>query len=300
MFVGRFSAQMSVGLLVLFGGGLRFRLLPPTEPMMDAHVRWLRRRIIRRGVAAVAAVAFGASTLASATAVAMGAEVLAAAPWGLLAGQVAALAVVAWSMFTNPLDLRYLQGHLQEPRTFHRTAPDGADEALTARMVAHRFEEVATVWDATGSEPHAVFDVFATPRETVTAVHGRATGNVSLYSRLDDGRILVTDSVVTVPHSSLVLNHCPAEAESNALITSHLAMLETLGAAGIAVRADDPSIVVESLRIEHEAFRFLGPALGCFFNPTGGRYRMRLLVTPAADDLLELALSTPTTTLVAG
>jgi hypothetical protein len=256
---------------------------------MDPHVRWLRGRIVR-SLAQGAAAAYPGAFLLSLVCLrgATGASFLVAVPWAALSAQCLVAGAVVWAAFTNPLDVRYLRSRLARPRML-AVAPSTSQAAAALEPLAgHELTALATVWDTTDA-PQPLFDLFQTPRASVTVARHRATDACSVLSRLDDGRILVTDTVRTAPHRRLVLNQAHA-GDLGSLLASHLEGIGLLRQIGRTVEAADANLFVEFHAIEQVALQTLGPVLGPFYNPTLRPAPARFLARIGADELLGLAL----------
>ncbi|MEL7158063.1 MAG: hypothetical protein AAFN30_15905 [Actinomycetota bacterium] len=258
---------------------------------MDPHVQWLRRRI-RRSLIGQAVVVAVVGALATAGALTLAARpVSETVPWVLVGAQAALGALVAWSLFTNPLDLRYLSGHLATEPRFEAVVADDIDPAVVDVLAELRLRPLATIWDD-GETPRPAHDLFQSARQTVTAAWSRNGGGLSLYTRLADGRILVTDSTIVVPSRSLVVNFAPGLGDdyyAEDLVALHQEALTELARWQLPARPDDGGLFLEVLATEHAAYQALGPMLACFFSPTGSRHRLRLSVTPDPGELLDLA-----------
>lgn len=256
---------------------------------MDPHVRWLRRRILLSLPRSVG----GAYGLGSAICF-LGLDfltdgsLLSLIPWSLLAGQVLAGVGVAWALATNPLSLRYLRGHTSGPRSLRAVEPSHIDPELVEQLGRQKLTALATIWDDTAA-PVPAFDLFQTPKQTVTLARSRSTGSVALFSRLDDGRILLTDSIMTVPHGKLVVNLAAGD-DTNSLVTAHRQAIDKLKDRGRGVRADNGRLVLEAMVVEHDAYRDLGAVVGTFFNLTPDPAPLRFLMTLERTELMELAL----------
>lgn len=255
---------------------------------MDPHVRWLRRRILLSLPRSVGAVFGLGSTLSfAALLLTTDASMLNLLPLALIGGQMFAGTCVAWAVVSNPLSYRYLRGQTAVERSFRALEPEHLDEELIERLVSHRLSPLATIWDDT-AEPIPAFDLFQTPKQTVTVAFSRMTNTTSAYSRLDDGRILLTDSVLTVPHRQLVVNRAGGD-DANSVLVAHRRALDGFKEQGCQVRADDGSLVLEAIMIEHDAYGALGPIVGTFFNLSSEPTPHRFLLTLESDELLQLA-----------
>lgn len=255
---------------------------------MDPHIRWLRRRILHSLPRSVGGVFGLGSTLSFAVLlIVTDGSPLNLVPIALIGGQIVAALCVSWAVVSNPLSYRYLRGQTAATRSFRAIEPDHVDEELIERLALHRLSPLATIWDDTAA-PVPAFDLFQTPKQTVTLAFSRMTNTASAYSRLDDGRILLTDSVLTVPHRSLAVNRAGGD-DANSVLTSHRKALETFKEQGSNVRADDGSLFLEALMIEHDAYGALGPIVGTFFNLSSEPTPHRFLMTLEPDELLQLA-----------
>lgn len=255
---------------------------------MDAHVRWLRRRILFASRRSIGPLLAGGSVLGFLGLwLVTGGGLVSLVPWSLLIGQLVTVLAVVRAALTNPLSVGYLRRFAAQPRHMRLIDAVGVDPEVLDLFGHHGLFPYATLVDELAAgEP--LFDLFQTPKQTVTVSRSRRSGSVSLMSRLSDGRILLTDTVLTVPHSQLVLNLAPGR-ELNPLIVSHRRAVAQLHQRGLRIRPDDGRLFSEALTIEWAATAALGPLFGPFLNPTAGRAPLRFMVTLEPDELLKLA-----------
>jgi hypothetical protein len=249
--------------------------------IMDLHVMWFRGRIIRRIGAKLALVA---TVLTVATAVAAwagaGTGPAASAGLGVLVGATVSLGWLALAIFTNPIDHRYLRAYLDEDVEVRvpETSP------LPPPLTEGKTRPVFSLHDRTGDA--VVCSVYSAGH--IIASRSGVTDATVLYSRLVDGRTVVTDTQLSVPRSGCIANLCRG-GDLAALAECHQELLDTLANAGLLIDpSPDPKIVVEHLCAEREAFRQLGSILGCFVAVDGRRTAMDLTVDIDPAELLGL------------
>jgi hypothetical protein len=256
---------------------------------MDPHVSWLRRRILGDLIQRVAS-AYGLAVAGCLVVLRLTTDfgVLAMVAWAVVGAQVLAAGLVVWAAATNPLSYRYLRHMAANPYRLSLVAATSAPPELIEELSAHTLVPLATIWDISDG-PQPVSDLFQTPQASVMVARHRALGSLSLLSRLDDGRILVTDPVRTSPHRRLVVNVAPS-GDLKALLEGHLHAIDRLKAADCLIEAVDAGLFVEASAIEQEAFDTLGPYLGPFYNLLPEAAPLRFLVSVSAGELMDLAL----------
>lgn len=238
---------------------------------MDLHVLWTRAQIVQGVVTKLA-------TVGTALAFAIGAATWFGGDLGFgtsaLIGALTAVAVTGcWfvvALFTNPIDHRYLRAYLAEAVEIERPEQSPLAHHETAGGTRHHFD----VFDRTADAP--VCAVYSAGQIVIS--RSATGGNVVLYSRLADGRTVVTDRQWTVPREDCILNVCDG-GDLETLAADHRALLDTLSSGGIPVDPrPDPSLVVDHLSSEREAFRQLGSIWGCFLAVDGRQSSMDLTV----------------------
>lgn len=252
---------------------------------VDPHLCWLRWRLLRWLARSVLLGVGVGAMLGSLVLVAGGRPAMSAVPEAVVGAQLVMGGVLGWAAATNPLGLGYLRSRLR----------DGAAVAQVGTIVPPVRPEL----DRFGLRPLGVvtvgppaleagLEVHRRPDGVVTALHSPTTGRLTLLSRLDDGRIVVTDDMATVPHQRLVVNVAPG-GQPQTLMRSHLAVIERAAFEGCRLQPEGGVIVVEALELEHQGLAGLG-ALASFFDPTTVGRSLRLLPPLAPADLLALAL----------
>ena len=257
---------------------------------MDPHVRWLRRRIAGT-VTRFALTWFVAATAAAFVGLALlrTESLLSQTPWALLIGQLAVLAGLGRAALGNPLNVMYLRNEVEQPRQFV-VSNEKVGEEIAERFASHQLSPVAVLHETGADE--ATFDLFQTPRRTVTMARNRHTESVSFCSRLSDDRILITDTFLTVPHQRLVVNRADDD-DINALIHAHANALQMVAEEGTPAVGDSGDVFVEALAIEHDALVGLGAVLGPFLHLGRDRAPLRFLVSVDPQDLPPVGLSSP-------
>lgn len=254
---------------------------------MDLHVMWFRARIVRRVTTRLATVGGAVAALAGAALWLGGGTGLAtAAVTGLLIGAGLAGCWLVFSLFTNPIEHRYLRAYLAEALEVHRPeqSPLPHDDGRGAPSL--RF----TLVDRTADAP--VCSVYASGRVIVS--RSTNAGKVVMYSRLADGRMIVTDTQLTVPRTDVIMNLC-RDADLSTQADHHQALLNRLSSEGMLIDpSPDPHLVIDYLAGEREAFRQLGSIWGCFVSVDGPSSVMELTVDVARSELLALHGLRPT------
>ncbi len=247
-----------------------------------------------------------------------GIEPVSAVPWALLAGQLIMGLALGWGLLTNPLSYSYVRrlsahpyglepigneiapelveelGHhsLLPWATFQPDNADQPDSAGRSESAGQADDRGLATGERDEADLAATFDVFRTPKKTVTLARNRATGSMAIMTRLSDDRILLTDNVLTVPHRRLIVNRSDHD-DVNSLITSHRHIIDKLLEVDLGPVADDDFVFLEVLALEHDSLAALGPVVSPFLNLTGVRPPIRLLVTLDPGELLEQALDEP-------
>lgn len=230
---------------------------------MDAHIRWLRRRVIT-GVGGrilfefLLVSAATVVTLAAAGGGAAGRDRLAPTATAALAAGLTVVGLrLAWALATNPINNRYLLAW--------------TDPSLELQPVP-----LLDPLDAVPSETGLIFAVrFADPATGRSiGVHRNDSGSTILtavdgdrehtaISRLSDGRMLVTSANLIPPCGSVIINRCPAAGPSE-LLQSHSARLDELAGRGLEAIRTDNLAVTEQLHLEWRSWDELGPFVGPF------------------------------------
>ena len=292
---------------------------------MDPHLRWLRRLVVARVLERLAA-----ETIL--VAVVVGAGVAGARATPIEIGLAAAAAVVAWptgrlglALATNPVGHRYLLGWT-DPSAGLRVAQG---QGPTAVAVARALDDAGfrflarlrgsgglgpTAVDAlgpptdAGDDPPPGLDLFQADGGRLLAVHSD-DGELTVLSRLDDGRLLVTSEGFVPPVRPLVVNRLGAtrtgdrepdrgsldagadgggvhDAVGRALL-AHVDRLLQLRRLGIEAVATGPPTVAGLARVEWQAWQELGPFLGPLVAIDGRRPGLRLQVRVPAETVLD-------------
>jgi len=135
------------------------------------------------------------------------------------------------------------------------------------------------------ADPAPVYDLFQAADDRVLASVSRATGDIGLVSRLDDGRLLSTTSLLVPPIAGLVANTAPA-AEPAVLLGLHH---QALAAYRVRAELTTARAFREVMDLERQAYAQLGPLLGGFYDP--GRRRGAPMTVPVSpQELLEVTL----------
>ena len=159
---------------------------------MDAHVSWLRRRaatsVVRQLLVTFAVFAALTGGLAHWQ---TDGDWLVAFAVAVAAGQVATVMRGLQAIRSNALDHEFLTDYIEGG---HELAVHHRDfEAHHERCDdLDGFLRLFAIKDL-GADPAPVFELLHTADCAVTATVSRASGAVTLYSRLADGRIVVTD-----------------------------------------------------------------------------------------------------------
>jgi hypothetical protein len=229
---------------------------------MDRHVLWLRRRVlasIARKTAATWAVAFVVASVLILWRTSL--ETVGALAVAFVAAQLVAVARIVMAVRNNPLSYEFLRRYIDGRHRYTIFETDGDQHEIASELLG--FYHVITVHDPEAL-PSPVFDLYQTADRVTTAAVSRVTGAVSLCSKVGDGRVLVTDSRVVVPHEGLVVNIAPGKHPA-LLIPSHHRALAGVPGGGVP----EPlalKMMSRTLMLEHEAYSQLGPLLGSFLD----------------------------------
>ena len=248
---------------------------------MDLPVLWLRRHVVQRVARRLGVVATVVAVLAGVLAAVGGVGAGPAIAVGLVVGLLAAAGWFVTALFTNPLDHGYLRAYTAEAVSI---SPEG-DVIREKTSAAGPPELRLTIVDpATGEPAHRVF---ANGHRVL--VRSAGSDAVSIYSKLEDGRIVCTDARLTVPHPDLVVN-LVRDVDLDVQLERHDELLKRLGRNGVRTDANpDPQLVLDALQAERAGFRQLGSVWGCFLDVESTPAPWRLLVDVAPDELLALA-----------
>ena len=255
---------------------------------MDRHIRWLRHRILV-SVAAKTGITF-AGTFVVGVALLMwrtDASSIVTLLVAFFAAQAVTVARVMQAIRNNPLGYSFLKGYIASPYRYSIAASEGKAHDEASELLG--FYPVIAVHDAT-ADPSPVFDLFQTGDRVTTASVSRASGAVSLFSQLDDGRILVTDSRLVVPHEGLAVNPAPGLHPARLIAAHNKAVASIPGGATREPQA--LKLMSQALKLEHSAYCQLGPVLGPFLDLEPHRRSFgRLVVTLDLDSLSRLGVS---------
>lgn len=257
------------------------------SPSSDRHVRWLRRRLAR-GVAGLAIGWFATGALVAAAAAAIRGE---RSPEELATiagiGAGVAFAVFAFAIVVHPRGLVSWRRRRRRGPCRYELASDGAISEVVDRFRELGFHPVVTIAPFGTDRP--VFDLFQDPSQTMTAVWRRRSSTIALYSRLRDGRIVVTDPRTAIPNERILVPSVADRFDATVVI-AHRHALDGLAYRRCGPVPDDGYVFIQALAVQHEATLGLGPVLGPFLSVEG---RTRPLRWKVAVDLDELAALVP-------
>lgn len=268
---------------------------------MDRHTRWLRRRIVAATTRRLVAEAAAVCVVSVASLVVANVPLGLIGPWAATIVQIWVAGRIAGALVANPLNHRFLDHYANremefDPRPYEPVATEDLDEEDPDPVLLHRSNE-ATSLPSVGLHPVTTLvssgndrlglDVYQPINRLAVAIVSATT---LLATRLDDGRILVTTSVLTAPQEQLVVNFWPGAAADD-LAARHAGALRSLHRMGTKPIRCGPELAADVLVIEREAFAGLGPFLGSFLS-LDAKPKPHLLQT-AIDprELIKLALS---------
>ncbi len=202
----------------------------------------------------------------------------------LLLAQLVAGGRLLLAVETGPLHRRYLRAYGERPLRFRPLALDQTEHEIGASLPDFGLHRSAAIGDLEG-DVSMVFDLYQSTNRVVTVAVARNTGSVSVLSELDDGRVVVTVAVTTVPNERLVVNVVP-HGSLPQLLAAHRNLLESLIGRRARPIPSSPEVFVRSLHLEQESFVALGPVVGSFLDLTGAR-TVRLAVGLDPDTLRE-------------
>lgn len=254
---------------------------------MDPHILWVRRRLAR-AVTAIALIWLMVATAGALIALLALTQMQAVAvlSLGVILGQLILVASLARAAFGNPLSLSYLLAQDETPCRYEPSA-DNPDQGLVNLLARARLSHLTALRRAEDSE--VVFDLFQSAQSIVTLARNRQTELTALFSRLSDGRILVTDSLIVVPHSGLVVNPSGSP-DLRTLMEAHRHGLALCAEQGISAVADGGHVFFEALALEHDALLAIGPVLGPFLSLEAKGKPTRFLVALGFDEVRALSL----------
>lgn len=258
---------------------------------MDPHLRWLRRLVIARAaerLAIEATVVGGGAALGAAARGWRPAEVLATF---VTLAMITATLRFGLALSTNPVNHRYLlqwtdpSGRL---RVSDRGEPRRSDDPTSRELQAGSFRflarlersddngnlaEVGAGSDAgPDDEPDNDPDDDRPGIDVYRAEGGRLVvtrsddDEITVLSRLDDGRTVVTSAGFIPPTDRLLVKRAgggPGQIPTDALI-GHVERLLVLRAEGIEAVATDIDDVIDLVHAEWEAWQEIGPFVGPF------------------------------------
>ncbi len=183
-------------------------------------------------------------------------------PTGVLVAEVVLAVWLIVAIETNPLNRRFLRRY--EDRTLRFRALDevGEPHPTGDELVKYGVSRVGAVADADGDDA-MVFDLYQPANRMVTIGLGRLTGSLLVITALDGDRFAVSSTSTVLPTDRLVVNSVPGAALQT-LLASHRRLLDEVRANGARHRSAPPEAFAEVMRLEHEAYRALGPVVGSF------------------------------------
>lgn len=256
----------------------------PVEP-----IRWLRRLVLRavsRRLLAEAALLIVVAGLVATATIGFDPQVLGA----LLAGGVlwGALRALTAAM-SNPLSRRYLRSYVRQSFVFEMAPLEPVERAPVTVLGRFGFQRAGAIRDRAGN-PSLSFELLTVPSRLVCAAVGHAPGSTVLLSRLNDGRLLVSTTLLVPPGRGLVVNVVP-DADEGALAVAHQSALSRADAYGVRAVATPPAAFLDLVRLEREAYRALGLWCATFLDLSGRGANGRLLVPVPLADVLERSLA---------
>ncbi len=208
----------------------------------------------------------------------------------LLAGGALWAALRAFTAaMSNPLSRRYLRSYVRQSFVFEMAPLEPVERAPVAVLGRFGFQRAGAIRDREGN-PSLDFELLTVPSRLVCAAVGRAPGSTVLLSRLDDGRLLVTTTLLVPPGRGLVVN-VVTDADEGALAVAHQSALSRADVYGIHAAATPPAAFLDLVRLEREAYRALGLWCATFLDLSGRGANGRLLVPIPVADVLDRSLA---------
>jgi hypothetical protein len=262
---------------------------------MDPSLRWLRRYVVVRAVERLSVEAVAAGVASGAGAAWFGASPVAAVTLGLVAGPVVAVLRLATALAINPVGARYLLSWTNPAPWLERDPAGGGRADPSLDRWGFRFllrlvrsgpvdgggADTVGAGDEPGDEADGL-DLFRDGSGRVVLARGDG-GDLTLVSRVSDGRLLFTSASLLPPRAGLLVNTIRSGSLTD-LARAHLDRLHQLTGAGLEAVVIWPDAIIELLRLEWEAWQDLGPLIGPLLAVDGSRpSRARLEVRVPTD-----------------
>lgn len=268
---------------------------------MDEALRWLRRYILVRATERAVAEATVIGLVAGTVAGFLGASAFETVLLGLVAGPVGATLRVLGALATNPVSHRYLL-EWSDPSGLLRVAQ--TDQQGSGEAGPGIDQRQPEVWldGASGfrfmlrldlPESAGGVDLFRHISGQVMVIAGDRCGagdrtlgdrDLTLLSKLSDGRLVVTSTALFPPRAGLLVNQVDS-GQMLRLVASHRERLIGLVAGGASVTPTWPESVTDLFRLEWEGWQDLGPFAGPLVavQPSGSDWaRLQVQVPPEA------------------
>lgn len=237
---------------------------------MDPHLRWLRRLVMARAAERVVVEAGVTGLVAAIGAAAAGLTPAFVVLFGLVTIPIAATARLGLALTTNPITTRYLLWWTDpsvrlEPSG--RTGPTRPDDAVADELGTSSFTFLVRL---DRQDQHPVDDDEPTGLDVYRAEGARLVvtrsddDEITILSRLDDGRLLVTSAGFIPPTATLLVQRAggrPGQIPTDALI-EHVERLLELREAGIEAVETGADDVIALAKAEWEAWQEIGPYIG--------------------------------------
>lgn len=249
---------------------------------MDPHLRWLRRLVIARTAERLATEAVAVGVAIALGAVALDWHPADVVTMGFVATTATAILRLALAVATNPVNHRYLL-RWTDPSERLGVVDDAVpdDDEVTRELQAGSFAFLARL---AGSDPELRLDVHRAEGGRLV-VSRSEDGEITVLSRLEDGRLLATSAGFIPPTAQLLAQRAggrPGQIPTDAIIV-HVEGLLSLRAAGVEAVTTSIDDVAALLRTEWEAWQELGPVVGPLI-AVGWRRRPHLALAVEVPD----------------
>lgn len=257
---------------------------------MDRHAWWLRRAIIRTVAVRCALVALVGGVLVHLfVATRAGDAAIERFGSSLLIGQLIAAVWFVIAISSNPLSYQYLQTHLAAASWYEPVVAGPDPHAVTAELMALGMRNPIR---AVPSEAEAGegFDLLASKDGLIIGAVSRGTGELSLMTRLTDGRVAHSARLLVAPNEGMVVNTAPGGG-TRELIEAHAGLIGDLAAKDIEPVPATPRLWLDVMALERASYEQIGPLLGSLCNLANAPHWGRLMVSVSPAEVRALSIS---------
>lgn len=255
---------------------------------MDPQLRWLRRFVVARTAERVAAEATLVAVLATIGAVGAGASAMGVLLTPIVVAPATAALRIGLALTTNPITARYLLQWTNPSVRLHSAAVDqpmAPDDPVTRELRTGSFAFLTRL--ERSDAPAVGLEVSRAEGGQLLVTRGD-DGEITVLSRLDDGRLLATSSGFVPPTERLVTQRGgdrPGQIPTDTLI-EHVERLLTLREAGVEAIDTTVDDVLALADDEWRGWQEIGPFVGPLVAVGWRRWPRLALQVDVPDELI--------------